>query len=89
MKKYYRVIKENFLWNLWAIICKEDWEQWYLPISDFMKKSEGDNSEYISAWIIEDKVNSEYFERVYTDDVLWKIFKTKDKMKEIYEKMFK
>ena len=88
-KKYYRVIKENFLWSKWAIIESTKNIDWYIPISDFMKVSEFDDNEYITKEIIEDKKNSEYFERVYTDDILWKIFKTKDEMKEIYEKMFK
>lgn len=87
MKKYYRVIKDNFLWNKWTIIVNETGYKWYEPMSDFMKRSEFDTTEYISKQIIEDKINTDFFERVYTDDITWKIFKTKDEMIKLYENM--
>jgi len=32
--------------------------------------------------------NKTFFQRVYTDDLIWKVFKTKNEMREIYNKKF-
>lgn len=86
--KFYRVKKENFLWEVWAILKeeKEDAWTWYSPIDDCFKKF--DNDEYISSIIVEN--SPEYFERVYeVKSFLDKIvYETKEKAMTLVSKMY-
>ncbi len=86
-KKFYRVVKENFLWEEGAILrLTEPNGDGYTPIDDLFKKHEGD--EYITAEIVEK--SPEYFERVYKVDLATRvIYETKDKAKELFSKQFK
>lgn len=84
--KYYRVIKENFLWDVWAILERKSYPDrghHYAAISEVFVKNEppiNRSFEVISEYVVENQ--PEYFERVYnTDTVLWQLYKTKDQMK--------
>lgn len=83
MTKYYRVIKENFLWEVGAIICNNNpnYENGYCPIEDIWHKVK-DQDEYISIRIVEG--SPEYFERVYKSDGEKFLFKTAEQLKSIY-----
>ena len=87
--KFYRVKKENFLWEVWAILeeTKQDAWMWYSPIEDCFKKF--DNEEYITSEIVEN--SPEYFERVYeVRSILSKtIYETKEKAMALVSKMYK
>ena len=89
-KKYYRVIKENFMWEVGAILEHNPSlghkEGGYEPVEDVWNKQE-DQTEYISAYLIEK--SPEFFERVYTNDVEKVIFKTKEELKNQFNKMVK
>ncbi len=88
MTKYYRVIKDNFLWDVGAILKKDNDEKGYTPIDEIFCKLERNILEYITADIIED--SSEYFERVYGVNLLTKtVFKTKEEAKEILKEINK
>lgn len=90
MTKYYRVIKENFLWEEGVIIKSfkaNDGNNGYEPIDEVFK-NEFVPSEYISAKIIEN--SPLYFERVYPVKLLTKTaFKVMDEAKEILKKEYK
>jgi len=64
-KKYFRVIKNNFLWELGAIVKSTivDESIAYIAIDPIFVKAESDFPEYINSVFIED--NTEYFERVF------------------------
>lgn len=88
MSKYYRVIKDNPLWKKGAILKLES--KGYAPIEDIwdrLGKYQGD--EYLSQQFIESPENAEFFERVYEDTLVGKVFKTKDQIVEAYSKSFK
>jgi len=87
MKKYYRVKKDNFLWKEGAILSNQEKDQ-YVPIEDIWNNIKSVGSEYISARIIEDENNSEYFERVYPDTIQGSIYRTKDQLIDLYKKSF-
>ena len=78
--RYYRVIKDTFLWEEGAIITnKDNSSDQYRPIDDIYKKFE-DSNEYISAMLIEK--NPEWFERVYAVNLLTKtVYKVKNEAK--------
>lgn len=86
MSKYYRVLKDTFMWKEGAIISNGDDSSGYVPIEDIWNVFE-DQTEYISHSIIEN--NSEWFERVYRDNLKGNVFRSADKLKEIYKKKFK
>jgi hypothetical protein len=86
MPKYYRVIKDTFMWKEGAIL-KNDLNC-YRAIEDIWNKVEL-NTEYISAHIIENPLNVDFFERVYQDTLVGNIYRTKDKMVELYQDSFK
>lgn len=87
--KHYKVIKENFLWEVGAILeptsnCSE--YKGYEPIDEVYKKHDG--GEYISKNIVEN--SPDYFQRVYKVDLLTRtVYETKEKAKELLEKAFK
>ena len=84
--KYYKVIKENFLWEVGAIIGYEG--SGYRPIDSIFKESEYDETEYISEKIVENY--PEYFQRVYKVDLATRVlYETKDKAIELINKQFK
>lgn len=95
MEKYYRVLKDNFLWKEGVILKfgSKNWvEWWYVPIEDIWNKTEFQTTnwrEYISAPIVEADSNKDFFERIYTDDLKRKVFKTKDQLTEFYKNNFK
>lgn len=94
-KKYYRVKKDNFLWKEGAIL---EWATYsgspsggYTPIDDVWDVIEDiDNGEYVSANIVEDSQNADWFERVYEVGALGKVmYVTADKAREMYKNTFK
>jgi hypothetical protein len=87
MAKYYRVKKDTFMWKEGAIL-QNSYNGGYVAIEDIWNKVEL-NNEYISAPIIENEGNSEFFERVYPDTLCGSIFRTADQLREVYKKSFK
>lgn len=91
MTKYYKVIKENFLRDVWAILKEEN--DYYKPIDDLFIKNDrnaGDWEWYevITNYIIENQ--PEYFERVYAVNLITKtVYKVKQEAKELIAKQFK
>lgn len=63
--KYYRNLKDNFLWLEGAILSDENEADGYQPINDLWDKTEKNGSEYISRRIVEAEENKDCFERVY------------------------
>ena len=89
--KHYRVKKDTCLRKEWAIISYDSgcWKHgWYLPIEDIRDKTPVNGEEYISTHIVEHEDNSDFFERVYKDDVSWRLYKTADQLKKAYEDAF-
>ena len=80
MTKYYRVLKDTFLWEKGAIISNENTEDHvgYTPIEDIWNKFT-DQNEYISAPYIEQ--SPQWFERVYATNLEKLIFKTAGQLK--------
>jgi len=87
--KYYKVIKDNFLWEDGAILClnsEGSTGEGYSPINDIFKKHEC--NEYITANIVEE--SPDYFERVYKVDLATRIvYETKEKAKELIAGLYK
>jgi hypothetical protein len=63
--KYYRNLKDNFLWDAGAILSDDCGDDGYMPINDLWNHTEKNGSEYISRCIVEAEDNSDMFERVY------------------------
>ena len=85
--KYYRVIKDTFLWNKGAILeldANKGINGCYMPIEDIWNVNDSVSNEYISAQIVES--NPEWFERVYSGPLNKLVFKTAQEMKELYNK---
>lgn len=97
MNKYYRVKKDNFLWEEGAILVSFDKinvavtpeNKGYEPIEDIWNSTPVNGPEYISARIIEHPNNTDYFERVYPDTILGKFYYTKDQLVTKYKEAFK
>jgi hypothetical protein len=87
--KYYRVKQDTFLWKEGAIIKLNSDGKGYTAIEDIWDAVPTVDSEYISMRIVEHPDNSEFFERVYADDIKGRIFRTKDELVELYQKTFK
>lgn len=86
MEKFYRVIKENFLWEVGAIL-KANNDGGFVPVDDIFVKVDN-TREYISTKIIEN--SPEYFERVYKVDLVSKVvYKLREEAKEILKKEYK
>lgn len=92
MKKYYRVIKDTFIWKTGAILTIEGSPNGsangYTAIEDIWDAVPVEK-EWISPSIIEHSGNSEFFERVYPDNITGKLYKTKDQLLEMYNVAFK
>lgn len=87
MTKYYKVLKTNFMWDEGAIL--ESGGDGYRPISDIWNHVDL-GREYISDHIIENKDNSEFFQKVHKVDLLTRVvYETKDKAKELLAKAYK
>lgn len=83
---YFKVIKENFLWDVGCILKPIEGGSGFLPVDDVFKRHEGD--EYISKHIIED--SPDYFQRVYKVDLISRVvYETKDRAKELLAKAWK
>lgn len=66
--KYYRNLKDNFLWQEGAILSDEKNcgnDGGYQPVTDLFDKTEANDGEYISRRIVEHDDNKDMFERVY------------------------
>ena len=91
MTKYYRVKKNTFMWEEGAILklnYGSGSDGGYMAISDLWDASEYVDDEYISKKIIEDKSNSEWFERVYSINLLKStVYKIKEEAIEIVAKI--
>lgn len=86
MTKFYRVLKENFLWEKEAILEYKDGG--YRPIDPIFIIHEDDSTEYISKGIVEN--SPDYFERVYPVNLVTKtVYKVKEEAKELIKKTFK
>jgi len=84
--KNYKVIKENFLWEVWCILKVNESGCWYIPIDEVYKKHEW--GEYISSIIIEN--SPDYFQRVYKVNLLTRtVYKVKEEAREMLEKQYK
>lgn len=86
MSKFYRVKKDTFLWDEGAIIKSEG--NGYTPIEDIWNKTK-DQTEYITDKIVEYPSNTDSFERVYPDNLKGGIYRTADKLREVYKTAFK
>ena len=87
MSKFYKVIKENFLWDTGAILEKSKSDNGYKSIDEIYNKFENHNDEYISTSIIENC--PEYFERVYPVNLVTKtVYKIKEQAKAMLEKAY-
>jgi len=87
MSKYYRVKQDTFMWDKGAILKKD--EDGYRSISDLWNHVDI-GEEYISKYIIEDKDNADFFERVYEVSVLGKAkYLAKDAAKAAHEALHK
>lgn len=88
--KYYRVKKDTFLWKEGAIL-KDDAEgstgKGYRAIEDIWDRVRV-GGEYISSHIIENPINADFFERVYPDNLKGNVYRTADKLREVYKKSF-
>lgn len=79
------------MWKAWAILKLEKKDndlRWYAAISDIWDVC-CLGTEYISKKVIEAPENSEFFERVYGDDISWKLFRIAEQLRDIYNKAFK
>jgi hypothetical protein len=89
MEKFYRVLKENPLWEVGAIINGDDEnDKGYSAIDPVFEKGEYIGGEYLSWGVIEN--SPEYFQRVYKLDTISKVvYETRDKVVEALKKGFK
>lgn len=76
------------MWEEGAIISNKCNTGQYVALEDIWNKIP-DMTEYISDSIIEDKVNKDYFERVYPDTLKGNIYRTSDQLKKVYKDSFK
>lgn len=87
MEKFYRVIKENFLWEVGAILEMNESGKGFKPIEDIYYKIEN-CTEYISTYVIEN--SPEYFERVYKVNLATKVvYELKEEAKKLLQSSFK
>jgi len=82
--KFYKVIKENFLWEVGAILKMKFGDSGYVPIDDIFRIHE-DSDEYISTNIIEN--SPKFFERVYKINLISSVvYKIKEEAKKMIQK---
>lgn len=72
------------MWIEGAIISNEKDSECYVPVEDIWNRIDLKN-EYISGHIIENPINSDFFERVYPSKLDKMKFVTKEILKEAYE----
>ncbi len=84
MTKYYKVIKENPLWEIDAILIDEN--GCTRPIEEIWTKFEW-STEYLSTPIVDSQ--KDFFQRVYKSETDKMLFLTKDAMIETYKKYIK
>lgn len=85
-EKYYRCVKDNFLWKKGAILFV-DGDQ-VRPISDVWDVNEHVDSEYISLPNI--VANPEWFERVYKVDLIKStVYKVKAEAQKLLDEQMK
>ena len=86
MTRYYRVIKDNFLWDVGAILSNENNNSQYVPIEDIWNKFE-DQYECITATYIEE--SPKFFERVYKSRGEKLLFVTANVFRKAFDKFKK
>lgn len=88
-KKYYRVIKENFLWHVGAILENDGGEgYWPMDRTTLWDVNDNNGSEYISSRIIES--SPEYFVQVFPVHLLKNtVFKLKEEARLMLSEGFK
>jgi len=87
MTKYYRVIKDNPIWEIGAILEQKDFDEHkgYEAIEDIWDKHKN-HLEYLTATIVEG--SPDFFERVYRSETDKMVFKTTEEMKKLYSRFF-
>jgi hypothetical protein len=84
MTKYYRLKKDTFMWKEGAIISNNYRnEEGYRAIEDIWDKVPLSTEEYISAHIIENPDNADFFERVYSNSLDKMLFLTAEQLKDV------
>ena len=87
MSKYYKVIKENFIWEVGAIITNENDSSGYEPVEEIYNVHPDAVDEYISSSVVEN--SPEYFQRVYKVDLVTRtVYEVKEKAKELLSRSF-
>lgn len=89
MSKYYRVLKDTFIWKEGAILEYSPMLGGYTPIEDIWNTTPVNEGEYISSRIVEHENNTDTFERVYRDTLKDTVFRTAEQLKESFKKSFK
>lgn len=89
--KYYKVLKDTFLWEKGAILKYDETagaSGGYEPINDIWStEANAEANEYITAKNIEN--NPEWFERVYAVNLITKtVYKSKAEARELMEKEY-
>jgi hypothetical protein len=85
--KYYKVIKENFIWEVGAILERSTLDDGYKPIDSIFNMHD-DTNEYISTRIVEN--SPDYFVRVYPVSLASKVvYRVKEEAKELIFKQYK
>lgn len=85
MAKYYKVIKENPLWEVGAILSDVDEPRGYMPIEDVWNKHDI-LTEYLSSKIVEG--SPDFFERVYKSLADKMVYLTKEQFQKAFDKKF-
>lgn len=88
-KKFYRVIKDNPLWHVGAILESNVNNCGYRPVdeTDIWDVTEVNGGEYLSDRIVE--ISPEYFQRVYPVNLLSKtVYKLKEEARQFYDETF-
>lgn len=88
-KKFYKVVKENFLWHVGAILELNERQNGYVPYegSTVWDVSGLNEDEYISCRVVES--SPEYFEQVYPVNLIKNIvFKGKEEARRLLEGSF-
>jgi hypothetical protein len=90
-KKYYQVKQDTPIWFAGAILEYDESTSSYTATNDlFDKIEEGVNGECLTAHIVENEANKDFFERVYEASKLGKtIYVTKAKARELANTFFK
>lgn len=84
MTKYYKVLKDTFMWEKDAIISNEDDSGRYQTINTLFDKDVDLKEEYISSRIIEHKNNSDFFVEVFPVNGLKKtVYLVKEEAKRV------